>query len=150
MIEEFAIRKLIEEKLSGTGLFLTDLAVKQGNNIQVAIDGDQNVSIDDCIMLSRFIESNLNRENEDFNLEVSSAGVDQPLLSIRQYAKNIGRRMSISLANGSNISGKLLAADNEKIQLQTEIKKGRRILPGPVTELEYNEIVKAICLVSFK
>jgi ribosome maturation factor RimP len=150
MIDEKIIRDLVETKLSETSLFVTDLVVKQGNLIQIFIDGDQEVSIDDCVALSRHIESNLNRDEEDFTLQVSSAGVDQPLKSLRQYKKNIGRRLGIDLNDGTKISGKLLDAGVEKIQIETEIKKGHKILPGNTLEIDYQDITKAFCLVSFK
>jgi ribosome maturation factor RimP len=150
MIDEALIRKLIEEKLGESGLFVTELLIKQGNNIQVFIDGDHGVSVDDCIALSRHIESNLDRDKEDFSLQVSSAGVDQPLKFARQYIKNIGRKLNIELNDGRNLSGALIAADNEKIKIQTETKKGRKIVTGEMAEVNYNEIVKAICLISFK
>lgn len=150
MIDEGMIRKLAEEKLGEAGTFLTDVVVKQGNSIHIFIDGDQGVTIDDCVALSRHIESNLNRDEEDFNLQVSSAGIDQPLKFARQYIKNIGRKLSIELKDGVAITGKLLAADNEKIQLQTETKKGRKIIAGDTIELNYTVIVKALCLISFK
>lgn len=150
MIDEALISKLIEEKLGDSGLFLTELLVKQGNNIQVFIDSDHGVSVDDCIALSRHIESNLDRDIEDFHLQVSSAGVDQPLKFARQYIKNIGRKLNIELSDGRNFTGALIAADNEKIKIQTETKKGRKIVAGELVDVNYHEIVKAICLVSFK
>jgi ribosome maturation factor RimP len=150
MIDEGKIRKLAEEKLSEGGVFLTDVIVKHGNSIHVFIDGDQGVTIDDCVAISRHIESNLNRDEEDFNLQVSSAGVDQPLKFVRQYIKNIGRKLSVELKDGVAVTGKLLAADNEKIQLQTETQKGRKIITGETIEINYSEIVKALSLISFK
>lgn len=150
MIDEEVIRKLIEKRLAETALFVTELTIMQGNNIQVFIDGDQGVSINDCVALSRHIESNLDRDQEDFKLQVSSAGVDRPLQFPRQYVKNVGRRFSIELKDESNISGALLAAEKDKIQVQTEIKKGRKIIPGNIVEINYKDISIAICLTSFK
>lgn len=150
MIDEAKIRQLVEEKLDSTGFFITELVVKQGNNIQVFIDGDHDVNIDDCIALSRHIESNLDREQEDFNLQVSSAGLDQPLKFVGQYVKNIGRKLSIDLNDGSNITGKLLAAGKENIQIQSETQKGRKIISGELVTITYDNITKAICLASFK
>jgi len=150
MINEAAILKLIEEKLSQSELFVTEVNIKQGNNIQVFIDGDREVNIADCVALSRHIESNLNRDEEDFTLQVSSAGVDQPLKSVRQFLKNIGRKLNIELSDGENLTGKLLLADDQKIQVQTEIKKGHRIITGDTIEINHDNIAKAVCLISFK
>jgi ribosome maturation factor RimP len=150
MIETELIRKLAEEKLSGTDLFLVDAEVKSGNNIQVLIDGRHDVTIDDCIAVSRHIESALDREQEDFNLQVSSAGIDKPLMYASQYIKNIGRRLSIDLKEGGNISGKLLNADENEIEIQTEKKTGRKTVAGKNMQVKYNDIEKAMCLVTFK
>jgi ribosome maturation factor RimP len=150
MIETELIRKLAEEKLSGTDLFLVDAEVKSGNNIQVLIDGRHDVTIDDCIAVSRHIESALDREQEDFNLQVSSAGIDKPLMYASQYIKNIGRRLSIDLKEGGNISGKLLNADESEIEIQTEKKTGRKTVAGKNMQVKYNDIEKAMCLVTFK
>ena len=150
MINEERIRKLAEEKLGDSGLFLTSVLVKPGNSILVFIDGDHGVTIDDCVSLSRHIESSLDRDSEDFNLQVSSAGIDQPLQFPRQFVKNMGRRLSLSLHDGSTITGKLLLAGDDGIHIQTEEKKGRKIIPGKTQEFNYTEIAKALCLVSFK
>lgn len=150
MIETELIRKLAEEKLSGTDLFLVDAEVKSGNNIQVLIDGRHDVTIDDCIAVSRHIESVLDRDQEDFNLQVSSAGIDKPLMYASQYIKNIGRRLSIDLKEGGNISGKLLKADEIEIELQTEKKTGRKTVAGKNMQVKYKDIEKAMCLVTFK
>lgn len=150
MITEELITRLAEEKLSGSGFFLTGVEVKPGNNIQVFIDGDQSVTIADCATLSRYIESHLDRDNEDFNLKVSSAGVDQPLQFVRQYIKNVGRKISVELHDGKQITGVLLKAGEASIALQTETKKGRKIITGETIELNYKDINKAICLISFK
>lgn len=150
MINETTVRKLVEDRLNGTDFFLTDLMVKKDNTIHVFIDGDKGVNIDDCVALSRYIESNLDRDAEDFSLQVSSAGVDHALKFSRQYRKNIGRSLRIEKKDGSIFNGKLLDANDENIQVQTEIKKGRKLLPGEVLTIHYNEIAKAFCLVSFK
>lgn len=150
MITEELITRLAEEKLSGSGFFLTGVEVKPGNNIQVFVDGDQGVTIADCASLSRYIESQLDRDHEDFNLKVSSAGVDQPLQFTRQYIKNVGRKISVELHDGKQITGMLLKAGETSIELQTETQKGRRIITGETIALNYIDINKAICLISFK
>ncbi len=150
MITEKAIRLLIEEKLEKTSLFLTDLVIRKDQQINVYIDGDQGVTIDDCVMLSRYIESHLNRDREDFALQVSSHGIDQPLKLARQYVKNVGRRFRIELKDGHLLTGKLLLAEGEKIQVQTEKQKGNKTIKDEIVELNIGDIDKALCLVSFK
>lgn len=150
MINESTVRKLVEEKLNGTDMFLTDLVVKKDNTIHIFIDGDQGVGIEECVAVSRYVESNLNREEDDFSLQVSSAGVDHPLIFPRQYRKNAGRNFRIETTDGKILTGKLLAANDENIELQTEIKKGRKVMPGVNLIIQYKDIAKAYCLVSFK
>jgi len=150
MINENTVRKLVEDKLGGTDLFLTDLVVKNYNTIQVFIDGDRSVNIDDCVALSRYIESNLDRDAEDFSLQVSSAGIDHALKFPRQYIKNIGRRLHVEKKDGAIVTGKLLSANVESIQVQTETKRGRKLMPCEDITIHFSEIAKAVCLVSFK
>ncbi len=122
MIKEKQIKKLIDSQLQGTDKFLVDIIVKRGNSILVFIDGDEGVKLQDCIDLSRHIESNLDRDYEDFSLNVSSHGLDQPLKLLRQYKKNEGRGLSVLLSDGSKIKGKLIMAKEDGIS----------ILPDPV------------------
>lgn len=150
MITEKTIRILIEEKLGQTSLFLTDLIIRQDHQINVYIDGDQGVTIDDCVMLSRYIESHLDRDKEDFALQVSSHGIDQPLKFARQYVKNVGRRFRIELKDGHSLTGKLISAEGEKIHLQTEKQKGNKTIQDEIVELNIGDIDKALCLISFK
>lgn len=101
MIKGENIINLVEDKLSGTEKFLISVKVHPGNRIAVFIDSDSSVSIADCAELSRFIESHLNRDIEDFELEVSSACLTHPLVMQRQYKKNIGREIKTVLKNGT-------------------------------------------------
>jgi len=101
MIDRKKVEALIDEKLSGTDRFLVALKISETNNIQVFIDSDSEVSISDCVQISRQIESNLDREAEDFELHVSSAGLDSPLTNKRQYKKHIGQLLKIKMKDGS-------------------------------------------------
>lgn len=117
MISEKIIKEWIAEYLEGSDRFLVDLAIKSGNRILVFIDSDTSVLIEHCIGLSKFIESRLDRDVEDFELNVSSAGLDHPYLLLRQYIKNTGREVSVSLRDGRKINGKLTAAGEEGIEV---------------------------------
>jgi ribosome maturation factor RimP len=133
MISEEYIKSLALQHLEGTDKFLTSVRVRPGNRIMIFMDADSNVSIADCAQLSRFIESNLDRNAEDFDIDVSSAGLDFPLTMERQYRKNIGREVKVVLKNGSvrtgtltNISGKEIEITEtmiEKINKKKEIRK---------------------------
>ncbi len=125
MIKESFIRSLIEEHLEGSDRFLVELSIKSGNRILVFIDSDTSVLIEHCISLSRHIESNLDRDSDDFELNVSSSGLDHPYKLMRQYVKNIGREVSVTMNDGTKITGELKSADNSGFEVieRTKIKK---------------------------
>jgi len=118
MISKQKIADLIEEHLTGTDKFLVEFSVSPFNQIIVFIDGDNGVTITDCIALSRKIESNLDRETEDFELDVSSAGLDLGLRVNRQYIKNIGRTVDVKLNDNTKLCGILKAVDDKNITLE--------------------------------
>ena len=119
MIEKIKILELVNQALEGDDKFLVSLKITPDNRIYVDIDGDNGVTIDDCIELSRAIESQLDRDAEDFALDVSSAGADQPLKLTRQYVKNIGREVEVVTYDGEKTVGELTAADEEHIEVRT-------------------------------
>lgn len=126
MIEREDILKAAEAALEATGnseLFVVDAKVRPGNDIELFIDSDTRVTVDDCIAVSRDIESRFDREAEDFSLTVSSAGIGQPLKVLRQYKKLVGRSAEVVLADGGKILGKLEAADDESITLSYPEKR---------------------------
>ena len=128
MINDRLIRNWIEEHLSGTDRFLVELVIKPGNRILVFIDSDTSVLIEHCISLSKFIESHIDRDIEDFELNVSSAGLDQPYKLVRQYVKNIGRDVLVSLNDGRRIEGSLIAAGDDGIEVLETIKEKKNII----------------------
>ena len=95
MIDKFKVLDIINDVLEGTEKFLINMKITPDNRIFVDIDGDNGVTIDDCIELSRAIENGLNREEEDFELNVSSAGADSPLKMPRQFRRHVGRDVSV-------------------------------------------------------
>ena len=119
MIEKIKILELVNQALEGSDKFLVSLKITPDNRIYVDIDGDNGVTIDDCIELSRAIEGQLDRDVEDFALDVSSAGADQPLKLTRQLVKNIGREVEAVTFDGQKTVGELTAADEESITLRT-------------------------------
>ena len=107
MITSSEIVNLVQEHLAGTEKFLVDVLIKPANRIYVFIDGDHGVTIADCVGLSRFIESKLDREAEDFELNVSSSGAEHPIRLPRQYLKNVGRSLQVKLSGDRELAGKL-------------------------------------------
>lgn len=123
MIEKKKIKNLVDEKLQNTEKFLVDIKIKSGNKILVFLDSDKSITIKDCADINRYIISKLDKEKEDFELRVSSAGLDKPFKLLRQYKKNIGKEVEITLHNGIKKSGILLSVDNKSIDLKQKINK---------------------------
>lgn len=121
MIEKEFIRKLAGEGLPD-GLFLVDVSVSKSNVISVYIDGMDGVNIDQCVEVSRHIESNLDREKEDFELQVSSAGLGQPFKVIQQYHKYVGKKIEVVIREGQKAEGTLTEVTNGGIKIAV-IKK---------------------------
>lgn len=111
MIENKFIQDIVNEYLQGTDMFLVDAVVRPGNVIVVEVDSDQGVSIEDCIALSKSIESRLDRDAEDFELEVGSAGITSPFKIPRQYKKNLGNEVEVLTKGGQKLSGILKSCD---------------------------------------
>lgn len=124
MIEKNVVSKLVEEKLASSDNYLVDVIIKPGNLIIVEIDNDEAVSIDDCAELSQYLEEHLDRDVEDYELEVGSAGITSPFKILRQYRKNIGNEVEMLLANGTKLTGILKDASEEGvvITVQKQVK----------------------------
>ncbi len=129
MIQASQIRQWADAFLEGSAGFVVEVRCKEGNMIKVFLDNDRSTSIEDCIALSRHLEAQLDREAEDFQLDVSSPGLDQPLQLHRQYVKNVGRQVDVKCRDGRRVQGQLTAADASGIQVLTREKErieGRR------------------------
>ena len=123
MITKEQITLLADEALKETDRFIVDITVSKSNVIYIYIDADSSVTIDHCVELSRFIESRLDREIEDYELSVSSAGIDYPLLNKRQLNKYIEKELDVLHNDGIKKIYKLLSYDEEKIEVQEAIMK---------------------------
>ena len=134
-------------------VFLIDLTITESMKIIVTLDGDQGVTLQDCIDISRAIEHNLDREEQDFSLEVASAGVSTPLKLVRQYKKNIGRTLKVKTAT-DNLEAVLADANEDFITLTWTVREPKKIGKGKETvekkiELPYAEIKEAIVTITF-
>ena len=148
MISTLQIKTLFEQWQKDENVFLVDLAVKPGNKIVVLIDRIGGLNITDCVELSRHIEGNLDREKEDFELSVSSPGADAPFKVLKQYEKNIGRKVSITTKNGDNLVGKLLKLEGQTIEIEPEKGKKTKSTLSPIVEI--NNIKEIRVIISFK
>lgn len=123
MIDKKQIEDIVAGKIEGTDLFLVEVKIDTQNNITVVLDSPEGISIDACVVMSQYIESQLDREQEDFALEVSSPGVGQPLKVLQQYTKILNGTIEILLNNGQKINGILRDANQEGILVEYETKE---------------------------
>ena len=140
-INEQVVNRLVEEKIAETDLFVGEIKVKPGNVIYVFLDGDKGVTVDDCIAVSRHIESHLDRDREDFELHVSSFGVGHPLKLYRQYRNAIGKPFSIVTTEGIKHEGKLLQVQENKIVIEKQGTKKKD--PSVEEEILFSNIKTA-------
>ena len=150
------IQKLLAEALSlQPDLFLIDLNIDHQSRVHVVLDGDNGVSLEQCIKVSRHIEHQLDREVHDFSLEVSSAGATHPLKMVRQYKKNIGRKLAVHTIDNDNFKATLTQADDDQITLEWKAREPKPIGKGKHTvvkqlQVPYNQIEKATVQIQFK
>ena len=111
MIDKEFVKEVVEKHLGESPIFLVDVVVRPGNIIVVEIDSDEPIGIDDCVELSRNIEAELDRDADDFELEVGSAGLTSPFKIPRQYKKNIGNEVEILTKGGQKLTGILKSCD---------------------------------------
>lgn len=123
MIDKKKVSELCEEWLEGKDYFLVDANVDADNRIVVEIDHKDGVWIEDCCELSRFIEDHLDRDVEDFELEVGSAGIGQPLKVLQQYINHIGRSVEVLTAQGKKMTGVMTAADQDGFTVSIQEKQ---------------------------
>lgn len=123
MITEAQIRTLVEERIADSDRFIVAVRVLPGNRIRVFVDSLSGVTVRDCVQISRHIEGSLDREQEDFELEVSTPGLTEPLLHPLQYVKNIGRTLKVDTIDGLSVKGTVVEADEHKVTIAPEPKK---------------------------
>lgn len=142
------VKHLIDEALGeNDSLYLVDWSISPSNQIQVLVDGDNGLSIEEVVRISRHIEQNLDREQDDFSLTVSSPGLDRPLSLPRQYKKNIGRKLNVRTSEGK-FTGKIVAVTEESVTLQWKQREPKPVGKGKHTVqkeeiIPYDKIEKA-------
>lgn len=155
MIDKNLVRNIVEEWLDGKDYFLVDVNVSPDDKIVVEIDHAEGVWIEDCVQLSRFIESRLNREEEDFELEVGSAGIGQPFKVLQQYINHIGMDVEVLTFAGEKHCGVLKEADEEHFvvsvpkRVKLEGQKRAKTVEEDMT-FTYPEVKYTKYLISFK
>ncbi|RZJ73945.1 ribosome assembly cofactor RimP [Flavobacterium sp.] len=134
-------------------IFLIDLKIEDNGKITVTLDGDNGVTLQDCIDVSRAIEHNLDREEQDFALEVASGGATSPLKLVRQYKKNLGRTLLVKTAT-ETIEAEITDANDDFITLEWEAREPKKVGKGKETvqkkqEIKYSEIKEATVTIKF-
>lgn len=151
---EKRVSALVEEKIADRPeLFLVEVKMLPNNKLIIHVDGDQGISIQDCVAISRHVGFHLEEENaieQAYNLEVSSPGVGEPLKLIRQYNKNIGRSISIKLKDGQKKEGKLLSVTENELLIEESVKQKGKKAVSVETTVPFNDIIETSVLISFK
>ncbi len=154
MIKVSLLEDMICEKLQEDNMFIVELDVKPGNKITVVIDNINGVPISYCIEISKIIEAGLDRDKEDFELEVASAGIGQPFKVIGQYQKNIGRDIEVLTSEGKKFKGKLTAVLDDAFEVEVEemVKvegKKRKELQVSLVNCKFDEVKQVKDIISF-
>jgi ribosome maturation factor RimP len=149
MITQEQVVKVVEEILGGTDKFLVEVLIQPVNKITVFFDGDNSVSISDCHKLSRFIEERLDRDYADYQLTVSSSGMDRPIKLLRQYKKRIGKELEVISSTGERISGVLVKADDKNIELEHPVKNPKKEVAKLNSIISLEKIKSAKIIITF-
>jgi len=150
------VKELLDEALEERpSLFLIDLNISPANQIIITLDGDNGVSMQDCVEVSRAIENNLDREKYDYSLEVTTVGATTPITLKRQYPKNLGRKLKVETVDGQKIKARLESVDDEGITLKWKAREPKPIGKGNHTVqkeavIKYSNIKEAKAVITFK
>ena len=149
------VEQLVHEFLeTRKDLYLVDLKISAGDDITVILDGDEGLSLQDCLDASRAVEFNLDREEHDFSLQVMSPGLSEPLKLPRQFKKNMGREIEVLLNSDEKIQGEVVAVDEDKVTIVLRYRRPKLVGKGKEDvvenkEIPYTEIKKALVVIKF-
>lgn len=148
---ESKIEALILPLLEESDMFITAIKITPGNNVKVYLDADSGLNISKCAAVNRKLNHQLEEleffPENDYSIEVSSPGIDEPLTSIRQYRKNIGRTVEVTSLEGTEITGTLKEVEEDKILLS--VKAAKKKDPDSEVEVLFNTIKKTVVQISF-
>jgi ribosome maturation factor RimP len=154
MILKDVIRDIVTSFIGGSSVFIVDIEIDYSGKILVEVDRPEGITVEDCAGISRAIEAGLDRETEDYELEVSSPGLTEPFKVPQQYLKNFGRTVEVVKKDGEKISGILRSADDEGIMLEvrTRIRESKQKRAKNVTqsrELKFTDIKTTKVTITF-
>ena len=151
---EQRVRELVEEKIADRAdLFIVRIRMQQNGVLEILMDGDEGISIDDCVAISRHVGFHLEEENvidRAYRLEVSSPGLDTPLSMLRQYQRNVGRNVKLKMEDCNKVEGKLLTATENAVVLEQKIKEKGKKAELKEVEFPMDQIKETKVLISFK
>jgi ribosome maturation factor RimP len=153
MLQE-RVENLLEEAFhENKSLFLIALNINDQNHISVIIDGDNGVTVSDCVAVSRKVEGELDEDEIEFSLEVASAGATEPLKFSRQYKKNIGRTLAVQ-TNSNKFEGKLQRVSEDGISIEWQAREPKPVGKGKVTvdkeaTIAFQDILEAKVVITF-
>jgi ribosome maturation factor RimP len=155
MITKEQVHKLIKDKLEERNCFVVDLDVRSGNNILLEIDSIKGITVKDCVDFSKAVEANLDREIDDFELQVSSPGLGKPFRVKEQYIKNIGRNVKVTPIDGTVVKGELKEVSENEIMVEHSYKEkieGRKKKQTIIKQekINFNNIKETTIIISFK
>lgn len=143
------VKNIVEEKIKESDKFIVDIKILSNNKILISLDSDENITIGECAEISRFIEAKLNRDNEDFELEVSSPGLNHPFKVFRQYLKNINKDVSVIGYDGIKRTGKLLKADENGIEIEVVKNQTKNKINTEIQNIPYKLIKETKSFIKF-
>lgn len=154
MISKDKVREIVEEWLADKEYFLVDVSVSADNCISVEIDHAEGVWIEDCVLLSKYVEANLDRDVEDYELEVGSAGIGQPFKVLQQYINHIGKEVEVLAKDGKKYRGVLARAEESDFSVTVQVKEKpegakRPVLVDKEYAWKYDEIKYTKYLINF-
>jgi ribosome maturation factor RimP len=155
MIDKNVVKKIVDEWLKDNDYFLVDIQISQDDKIVVEIDHADGVWIEDCVALSKYIEDHLNRDEEDYELEVGSAGIGQPFKVVQQYVNHVGKIVEVLTAEGKKERGVLKSVDgsNFVVSVKEKVKeegKKRPVIVDVDKTFEMDKIKYTKYIISFK
>lgn len=154
MIAKSKVTEIVNQWLEDKEYFLVEVSVSADNCVSVEIDHADGVWIEDCVLLSKHIEANLDREEEDYELEVGSAGIGQPFKVLQQYINHVGKEVEVLACDGKKYRGVLARAEEESFAVTVQVKEKpegakRPVLVDKEYAWKYNEVKYTKYLINF-
>jgi ribosome maturation factor RimP len=150
MADKAEVERIVREFIAEKGLFLVGIKISASNRITVLADTMDGIKIDECVALHRYIEKNLDRDREDYELQVSSPGLDMPFAVIQQYNKNEGRLVEVTGTDGNKLTGLLKNVTAGGFEIETEIKEKGKVKVIREVSFNYDQVKSTRALYTIK